>query len=47
MAEKKADRSAHTEQPGGHKGAFPPFEKETFASQLVWLVDHASLCSIC
>ena len=23
--------------PGGHKGAFPPFQKETFASQLVWL----------
>src|SRR5215204_1972683 len=28
--------SAHTEQPGGHKGAFPPFQKETFASQLLW-----------
>ena len=29
--------SAHTEAPsGGHKGAFPPFERETFASQLVW-----------
>jgi F-type H+-transporting ATPase subunit b len=27
---------AHTEQPGGHKGAFPPFNKETFASQLLW-----------
>jgi len=27
---------AHTEVPGGHKGAFPPFAKETFASQLVW-----------
>ena len=39
MAEQKAT-SAHTEQPGGHKGAFPPFAKETFASQLVWLVDH-------
>jgi F-type H+-transporting ATPase subunit b len=25
-----------TEAPGGHRG-FPPFEKETFASQLVWL----------
>ena len=35
MAEKKT--SAHTEAPGGHKAAFPPFEKETFASQLVWL----------
>src|SRR5262245_51288149 len=29
--------SAHTEAPAdGHKGAFPPFERETFASQLVW-----------
>jgi F-type H+-transporting ATPase subunit b len=27
---------AHTEVPGGHKGAFPPFQKETFASQLLW-----------
>jgi F-type H+-transporting ATPase subunit b len=27
---------AHTEVPGGHKGAFPPFNKETFASQLLW-----------
>jgi F-type H+-transporting ATPase subunit b len=26
---------AHTEQPGG-KPQFPPFNKETFASQLVW-----------
>jgi F-type H+-transporting ATPase subunit b len=25
----------HTEVP--HKGAFPPFQKDTFASQLVWL----------
>jgi F-type H+-transporting ATPase subunit b len=38
MAEKKAaPTGAHTEQPGGPKGAFPPFNKETFASQLVWL----------
>jgi F-type H+-transporting ATPase subunit b len=37
MAEQKAT-SAHTEEPGGHKGAFPPFQKETFASQIVWLV---------
>jgi F-type H+-transporting ATPase subunit b len=37
MAEQKAT-SAHTEAPGGHKGAFPPFAKETFASQIVWLV---------
>jgi F-type H+-transporting ATPase subunit b len=29
--------SAHTEAPGGgHKGPFPPFQSETFASQLVW-----------
>ena len=29
--------SAHTEAPAaGHKGAFPPFERETFASQIVW-----------
>jgi F-type H+-transporting ATPase subunit b len=26
---------AHTEAEGGHKGAFPPFQRETFASQLV------------
>jgi F-type H+-transporting ATPase subunit b len=30
--------SAHTEADGGHKGPFPPFNKETYASQLVWLV---------
>src|SRR5436190_2788998 len=29
--------SAHTEAPGG-KPPFPPFQKETFASQLVWFV---------
>ena len=28
--------SAHTEVPGGGKPQFPPFDKETFASQLVW-----------
>jgi F-type H+-transporting ATPase subunit b len=29
---------AHTEAPGGaHKGPFPPFDPEHFASQLVWL----------
>lgn len=28
-------QAGHTEVP--HKGGFPPFEKETFASQLVWL----------
>src|SRR5437868_26842 len=37
MAEQKTT-GAHTEEPGGHKGAFPPFQKETFASQIVWLV---------
>jgi len=30
--------NAHTEVPGGHGGGFPPFQKETFASQLFWLV---------
>ena len=29
---------AHTEVPGGPKPQFPPFNKETFASQLVWFV---------
>src|ERR1700678_3738329 len=29
---------AHTEADGGHKAPFPPFEKDTFASQLVSLV---------
>ena len=28
---------AHTEQPSGGKPPFPPFNKDTFASQLVWL----------
>jgi F-type H+-transporting ATPase subunit b len=32
-----ATEAAHTEHPGG-KIPFPPFNKETFASQLVWLV---------
>jgi F-type H+-transporting ATPase subunit b len=27
--------TAHTEAEGGHKAPFPPFQKETFASQLV------------
>lgn len=31
-----ATPGAHTEVPG-QKGAFPPFQKETFASQLIWL----------
>lgn len=29
--------NTHTEVPGGQKGAFPPFNATTFASQLVWL----------
>ncbi len=29
--------TAHTEADGGHKAPFPPFQKETFASQLVSL----------
>ena len=29
--------TAHTEVPGAH-GGFPPFQKETFASQIFWLV---------
>ena len=33
-----ATTTAHTEVPGhGPKGAFPPFNPQTFASQLVWL----------
>jgi F-type H+-transporting ATPase subunit b len=35
MATKTA---THTEAPAGHKAPFPPFQKDTFASQLVWLV---------
>jgi F-type H+-transporting ATPase subunit b len=30
--------TAHTEADGGHKASFPPFEKDTFASQLVSLL---------
>lgn len=29
--------TAHTETSGGHKAPFPPFQAETFASQLFWL----------
>ena len=29
--------TAHTEAPGGAKEIFPPFQKETFPSQLFWL----------
>ena len=32
-----ATKSAHTEVPAGGKPAFPPFDRETFASQVVWL----------
>ena len=31
----KSGTTAHSEADGGHKAAFPPFEKDTFASQLV------------
>ena len=37
MAEKKG-ATAHTSADGGHKAPFPPFQKETFASQLVSLL---------
>jgi F-type H+-transporting ATPase subunit b len=33
-----AATTAHTEQPAGHKEPFPPFNSETYASQLFWLV---------
>jgi F-type H+-transporting ATPase subunit b len=33
-----AEPAAHTEVPSeGHKAPFPPFQRDTFASQLVWL----------
>ena len=32
---KSKGAAAHTEADGGHKAAFPPFESNTFASQLV------------
>ncbi len=41
MAESHGDAkgaTAHTEAAGGHKAPFPPFQKDTFASQLVSLV---------
>lgn len=31
-----AEQNAHTEVPAGHT-SFPPFQKDTFASQLFWL----------
>ena len=41
MAETHGDAkgaAAHTEAEGGHKAPFPPFERNTFASQLVSLL---------
>ena len=41
MAESHGDAkgaTAHTEVEGGHKAPFPPFERNTFASQLVSLL---------
>lgn len=35
---KAAGATAHTEAEGGHKAPFPPFQKDTFASQLVSLL---------
>jgi F-type H+-transporting ATPase subunit b len=35
---KGQNTSAHTEAEGGHGGGFPPFESNTFASQLVSLL---------
>ena len=32
-----AETTAHTEVPAGGKEMFPPFQKETFPSQLFWL----------
>jgi hypothetical protein len=32
-----AETNAHTEVPAGGKVMFPPFQKETFPSQLFWL----------
>ena len=32
-----AEQTAHTETSSEHKGAFPPFQKDTFATQLFWL----------
>src|SRR3954454_5910529 len=31
-----ATTQTHTEHPGGGKPQFPPFDKTTFASQLLW-----------
>src|SRR5918995_526730 len=32
-----ATTTTHTQAAGGHKAPFPPFQSETFASQLFWL----------
>src|SRR5260370_16821453 len=32
-----AETNAHTEVPAGGKVMFPPFQKDTFPSQLFWL----------
>jgi F-type H+-transporting ATPase subunit b len=38
MAEQQPQHSlTGAEAPGGHGAAFPPFQSETFASQLLWL----------
>src|SRR5664280_3931430 len=37
MAEPHTTSTEHVPA-GEHKGAFPPFQSQTFASQLVWLV---------
>ena len=38
MAESHGKATAHTEADGGHKAPFPPFQRDTFASQLVSLL---------
>jgi len=39
MADTKEAPQAHTEHDaGGHKAGFPPFESQTFPSQLLWFV---------
>jgi F-type H+-transporting ATPase subunit b len=38
VAEGAKGTTAHTEADGGHKAPFPPFQKDTFASQLVSLL---------
>ena len=38
MAEPKHTTSTEHAPAGEHKGAFPPFQSQTFASQLIWLV---------